>query len=93
MEIKRILKPGGVYLFLEHIAAPKRTVMKHVQSIINAPWKRIFDGCHVNRATDRLLMASFQECDIQYFEISPNWLPITYNIVGSAIKNGVGSKP
>ena len=47
-EIRRVLKPGGVALFLEHGAAPDAKVAKW-QRRIEPVWKRIGGNCHLTR--------------------------------------------
>ena len=47
-EIKRILKPGGMALFLEHGSAPDADVRKW-QRRIEPAWKHIGGGCHLTR--------------------------------------------
>lgn len=47
-EIRRVLKPGGTALFLEHGAAPDESVAKW-QRRIEPVWKRIGGNCHLTR--------------------------------------------
>ena len=47
-EIRRVLKPGGTALFLEHGAAPDAAVAKW-QRRIEPVWKRIGGNCHLTR--------------------------------------------
>lgn len=47
-EIRRILKPGGTALFLEHGSAPDEGVRKW-QRRIEPVWKRLSGGCHLTR--------------------------------------------
>lgn len=47
-EIRRVLKPGGTALFLEHGAAPDTGVAKW-QRRIEPVWKRIGGNCHLTR--------------------------------------------
>lgn len=47
-EIRRVLKPGGTALFLEHGAAPDAGVAKW-QRRIEPLWKRIGGNCHLTR--------------------------------------------
>ena len=47
-EIRRVLKPGGPALFLEHGAAPDAGVAKW-QRRVEPIWKRIGGNCHLTR--------------------------------------------
>lgn len=50
-EIKRVLKPGGTFLFIEHVAAPKHTFLRRIQRWIKPLWRRMADGCKPERET------------------------------------------
>ena len=47
-ELRRILRPGGEALFLEHGAAPDPGV-RGWQHRIEPVWKRLAGGCHLTR--------------------------------------------
>lgn len=47
-EIRRVLKPGGTALFLEHGGAPDAAVAKW-QRRIEPVWKRVGGNCHLTR--------------------------------------------
>ena len=47
-EMRRILRPGGRALFLEHGCAPDRAVVNW-QERIEPVWKRLAGGCHLTR--------------------------------------------
>lgn len=53
-EMRRVLKPGGKLLFLEHGAAPDEGV-RHWQDRITPYWKPLAGGCNLNRKIDDLV--------------------------------------
>lgn len=53
-EIKRVLKPLGKYIFIEHIL-PEKTGIAWVFTRINPLWSRFTYGCNLNRRTDILI--------------------------------------
>ncbi len=53
-EIRRVLKPGGVLLFVEHGLSSDAAVRRW-QDRLTPLWKRIGGGCHLNRAVPDLL--------------------------------------
>ncbi len=50
-EVLRVLKPGGRFIFIEHVAAPRGSRLRRIQDWITPLWKRLGDGCHPNRET------------------------------------------
>lgn len=57
-EIKRVLRPGGRFLFLEHVADHPGTVNHTVQRVINPAWRFVGDGCHLTRDTGAAIRAA-----------------------------------
>lgn len=53
-EMKRVLKPGGRLLFVEHGLAPDQGVVAW-QNRLNPLWKRVAGGCNLNRKIDDLI--------------------------------------
>ncbi len=53
-EVRRVLKPGGTVHFCEHGASPDPKVRRW-QDRITPVQRRLFGGCHLNRAIDRLI--------------------------------------
>jgi ubiquinone/menaquinone biosynthesis C-methylase UbiE len=53
-EMRRVLKPGGQLLFVEHGLAPDASVRKW-QDWLTPAWKRIGGGCHLNRSIQSLI--------------------------------------
>jgi SAM-dependent methyltransferase len=62
-EIRRVLKPDGQLLFLEHVAAPG--LRGRAQSLVTPVWRRtVFPGCHLDRPTlDLIRSAGFAITD------------------------------
>jgi SAM-dependent methyltransferase len=49
-EIARVLRPGGRYLFLEHVR-PEPAGMARLFDVINPLWNGFSRGCNLNRDT------------------------------------------
>jgi len=68
--IQRVLRPGGRFVFIEHIAARETSWSRVVQERITPLWSCCFDGCHPNRTTDRAIMhAGFESVEMTHFEV------------------------
>lgn len=50
-EIRRVLKPGGTFRFVEHVAAAPASPRALLQRAIRRPWRWIFEGCDPHRHT------------------------------------------
>jgi ubiquinone/menaquinone biosynthesis C-methylase UbiE len=53
-EMRRVLRPGGALLFVEHGRAPEPGVARW-QDRLDPLWSRIAGGCHLNRKIDDLI--------------------------------------
>lgn len=54
-EVKRVLKPGGKFLFIEHVAAQGNPSRARWQNVINPVWRRLAGNCHLNRNTEQAI--------------------------------------
>jgi ubiquinone/menaquinone biosynthesis C-methylase UbiE len=82
-EMRRVLKPTGRLLFVEHGRSPDARVRRW-QDRLTPVWRRISGGCHLNRPIAQLLEeAGFR---IEQLENSymPGPKPMTYMYEGSA---------
>jgi len=54
-EIRRVLRPGGRLVFIEHVAADDQPGRLAWQERLEPLWVRIASGCHLTRRTDRAI--------------------------------------
>ncbi|MGH7014827.1 MAG: class I SAM-dependent methyltransferase [Stellaceae bacterium] len=83
-EMRRVLKPEGRLLFVEHGLAPDRNVAWW-QDKLTPLWRRASGGCHLNRKTDELIRAAgfrIEELHTGYMD-GPK--PMTFMYEGFAI--------
>ena len=85
-EIVRVLKPGGRFVFIEHVAAEPGTRLRKWQHRLRPWFHFLADGCNPDRETRRAIeSAGFAEVCIEHFD-GP--VPIVRpHIAGVAIKN------
>ena len=62
-EIRRVLKPGGQFLFMEHVRSEKPRLGR-LQDRLERPWMKLADGCHCNRRTVPMLEANGFDVDV-----------------------------
>ncbi|KAL9246375.1 hypothetical protein vseg_019917 [Gypsophila vaccaria] len=61
-EVKRVLKPGGMYVFIEHVAAEDGTFLRLAQNILNPVQQLVGDNCHLTRESGKYIAeAGFSE--------------------------------
>lgn len=85
-EIRRILRPGGRYAFLEHVAAPKGTLLRGIQHAVRRPWAWAFEGCSCERDLAAVIdAAGFTSVEIDQYRLRSPFLPANTQIAGTAI--------
>ena len=86
-EVLRVLKPGGRFYFVEHVAAPEGTGLRRIQRWVRPFWKTLGDGCHPDRETwVAIEKAGFEHVSYQHFRAD---LPpiVSPQIIGIATKH------
>ena len=82
-EVRRVLKPDGRLVFIEHGRSPDPTV-RAWQARLTPWWRRIAGGCHLDREVDALLAAAgFHVADLSTgYAVGPK--PFSYLFKGVA---------
>lgn len=83
-EMRRVLRPGGRLLFVEHGLAPDEHV-RWWQDLMTPAWTRISGGCHLNRPIQAIIEASGFRVDRVERGYMPGGLkPMAFLCEGSA---------
>ena len=82
-QARRVLKPQGQLIFLEHGRAPDQAVVAW-QNRITPIWRRIAGGCHLNRKIDEIVASSGFEITELTSGYLPGPRPMTYTYQGLA---------
>jgi ubiquinone/menaquinone biosynthesis C-methylase UbiE len=83
VEMRRVLKHGGLLVFCEHGLAPDPSVRRWQQRLTPL-WTKVAGGCHLDRDVPTLLTdAGFQSDDLQTLHL-PGPRVLTYNYWGTA---------
>lgn len=86
-EVRRILKPGGTYFFLEHVAAEPGSRMRRVQDLALRPHRWVANGCEPNRDTTAVIEAGgFSRLDHDTVDPGRATAYIRPHLIGVAVK-------
>lgn len=88
-EIYRVLKPGGHYIFIEHVAAKKNSKARRWQDWLTPMWRKFAGNCHLNRETENAMERAGFRFEKIYRDGMPDSVPA---IVRSSI-HGIAVKP
>ncbi|HQR04966.1 MAG: class I SAM-dependent methyltransferase [Proteobacteria bacterium] len=76
-EMRRVLRPGGQFIFCEHGRAPEPGLQRW-QDRLDPLWKRCFGGCHLNRDMGALVRGAGFTLE----RMEAGYLPDTPRIAG-----------
>jgi ubiquinone/menaquinone biosynthesis C-methylase UbiE len=76
-EARRVLRPGGLFLFFEHGLAPDPDVERWLRRL-EPLWARLAGGCHLTRP----VAANVTTAGFQVVELQKMYLPKTPRILG-----------
>ena len=86
-EVFRVLKVGGKFLFLEHVADEDNMLRYLIQKGIKPVWKIMVDGCHPDRKTaSQIQQIAFSDTHIEKLSIGSKVSPFRPHIMGWAEK-------
>jgi ubiquinone/menaquinone biosynthesis C-methylase UbiE len=88
-EIDRVLKPGGLFLFLEHVRSEEPGLARW-QDRLETPWKWFGDGCHCNRDTLRMIEASPLEVEQSDSGSLPKAVPLVKPLIRGTARGAAG---
>lgn len=85
-EARRVLRPGGRLVCIEHVQAPPRSALRALQGAVAGPWRWVFEGCDLLNETERVLrQAGFSVVNVERLAVATAFLPIRSQIVATCV--------
>ncbi len=86
-EARRVLRPGGRLLVLEHVAAEPGTALSRWQERLDPAWTRLAVGCHLDRDTAGILAdAGFDTSPLSTYRDDTFFPPTAPRIEGVLVR-------
>lgn len=82
-EMRRVLKPGGEFIYCEHGLAPDESVQRW-QHRLTPVWRKLAGGCHLDRPISDLIEAGGFALRNDERAYLPGPKPLTFNYWGTA---------
>jgi SAM-dependent methyltransferase len=84
-QVRRVLRPGGRFVFFEHVAAPRGTVSHGLQRCCAPLSRRLAAGCDPARETWRAIAAAgFRDVQFRWFSPRPAFGLYSHYLGGTA---------
>ena len=88
-EAARVLRPGGRFLFLEHVRSESSPRLAAWQDRLERPWGWIAGGCHPNRDTAATLEASTLKIErLERLKMPPSAGPMVRPLIRGIARRG-----
>jgi ubiquinone/menaquinone biosynthesis C-methylase UbiE len=85
-QVRRVLRPGGRFLFAEHVVAPEGTRLRRLQALVRRPWAWFFEGCSCERdLAGEIRRAGFADVRLDSYRLRSPFLPFNPQIAGEAV--------
>lgn len=86
-EIRRVLKPGGLLCFLEHVRADSSGLARTQRFLDATVWPHLIGGCHLGRDTAAAIeRAGFTIRRLDRFLFPETRTPVSFHIAGQAAR-------
>ena len=83
-EVRRVLRPGGTFVFLEHVRSPDPKLARR-QDLLDRPWGWVAGGCHPNRRTlETIEAAGFDLVEVEQRDLPDIPRLVRANVMGLA---------
>lgn len=84
-EVRRILRPGGTFRFVEHVCAPPGTATRFAQRALRRPWSWTFEGCSCERDLEAVVRAAgFASVEVEQYRLRTPFVPFNTQVAGVA---------
>ncbi|WP_431218787.1 methyltransferase domain-containing protein [Leifsonia xyli] len=84
-EVRRILRPGGSFRFVEHVVAPDGTATRTAQRLLRRPWSWTFEGCSCERDLEHAVRAAgFGRVEVERYRLHTPFVPFNTQLAGIA---------
>jgi ubiquinone/menaquinone biosynthesis C-methylase UbiE len=90
-EIIRVLKPGGAFHFIEHVAAPEDSSRYRWQRRVQPVWKHLVDGCHLTRRTSETIARAGLTIERETKESMRKAFPLVRPTIRGVARKGAAS--